>query len=146
MSDKRPKVTLDDLMMQTQAMVGTRFSQREDGAWVWGGKPREDPTRAGYPRTRQPLEWDPVSIKRCLERFVELEQKHLAEVARRQAKRFEYVREVEGKIVNDDGEVIYENRDDYIRWCATSEYEHSMRLVAEEYWARVANAIILGGE
>lgn len=78
-----------------------RFFQREDGAWCTFGETRPDPfSKKRLPPKPEPLEWDRLSLKRCMERYERAEQA-------------------------DQGDV--------------------MILIAEEYWMRVANAIILGG-
>jgi hypothetical protein len=78
----------------------SRFFQREDGAWCEHGETRPDPlsNKRRLPPEPIPLEWDDVSLRRCLERH---------------------------------------------KVAVTAD---TLKQIEEEYWARVANGILLGGQ
>lgn len=129
---------------------GPRFFQREDGAWCVFGESRPDPYggRKRLPPEPTPLEWDRVALKRCIDRYESLVE-HDERVKVRRRAQLETWRAKGMFPVPGSGKwqkATPELDAEWARWAEQNWSEEPMKLIAEEYWMRVANAIILAGE
>lgn len=120
-----------------------RFERRDDGVWVYskaGKRGMFDPAAC---EGKQPLEWDQHTLKRCIDRFQDLDRMRQAEVASN--RELLEVRKKMGRWI-DNKPMTPQLLADLEEWANHSLYDHSLKMIAEEYWARVCNAIILGDE